>query len=108
MARLLETPPFIGTKHDVVVYKRWGNYYVRAKSTLSGKRVKRSAAFKKTMENAKLLGRASKIASKVYEQMREKHFENFRLLTGIAMNHLKSGLTEEQAIQKMGYRPELS
>jgi|SRR4030095_4300642 hypothetical protein len=105
MARLLETPPFIGTKDGIVIYKRWGKYYVRKKSTLSGKRVKRSAAFKRTMESARLLGRASCIASKVYQQQPDKVFKQFRALTGIAMSHLKTGLTEEEVLKKMRYRP---
>jgi hypothetical protein len=105
MARLSQTPPFLGTKDGLVVYKRWGKYYVRTKSTLSGKRVKRSAAFKGTMESARLLGRASSIASKVYQQKPDKVFKQFRTLTGIAMRHLKTGLTEEEVLKKMRYKP---
>jgi hypothetical protein len=104
MARLLKTPPFVGTKDGIVVYKRGSNYYVRTKSTLSGKRVKKSAAFKNTMASARLLGNASKIASKIYQQLPKKQFKQFRKLTGIAMKNLKAGLTEEETLRKMGFQ----
>ena len=104
MARLLKTPPFVGTKDGIVVYKRWGKYYVRTKSTLKGKTVKNSSAFKKTMESAGLFGKASTIASKIYQQLPKKQFKQFRKLTGIAMKNLKAGLTEEETLKKMGFQ----
>ena len=48
MARLKEVPPHLGTFDGVCVYTRWGNYYIRTKSTLSGKRVKTAPEFKRT------------------------------------------------------------
>jgi hypothetical protein len=103
MARLLPTTPVLGTKDGIVVYKRGSNYYVRTKSTLSGERVKKAAAFKNTMKSARLLGKASKIASKIYQQLPQKRFKQFRKLTGIAMTHLKAGLSEKETLKKMGY-----
>src|SRR4029078_11670848 len=100
MARLDHPLPFVGTKHGLVVYKMRGKYYVRTKSTLSGKRVKKSAAFKKTMEWANLLGTASKIASKIYSQLKEKNHEHYRRLTGKVMKLLKDGLKEDAIILK--------
>ena len=101
MARLLETPPFLGTKGNIVVYKRWGKYYIRRKSTLSGKRVKTSHLFRNTMKSARLLGKASKIASAVYQQLPKKAFKQYRNLTGAAMRHLKAGLSEEEVLKKL-------
>lgn len=101
MARVDQIPPFIGTKDNIVVYKRWGNYYIRTKSTLSGKRVKTSPAFKKTMQWAGLLGKASKIASKVYSQLKQKDHQHYRALTGAAMKLLKEGLNEDEIIFKL-------
>ena len=102
MARLKPTYPAPGTYDHLVVYERWGNYYIRTKSTLSGKRVKTSAEFKNTMAYAKLLGRASKIASKVYNQLPERVFSQFRKLTGMAMDLIRSGLDDDTVFEKLG------
>ena len=101
MARLMETPPFLGTKGNIVVYKRWGRYYIRTKSTLTGKMVKTSASFRNTMKSARLLGKASKIASAVYQQLPNKVVEQYRNLTGAAMKHLKAGLSEDEVVKKL-------
>ncbi len=83
-----------GTHNGLCYYKLNGNYYVRRKSSLSGKRVKSSPAFKGTMEYAGLLGKASAIASAVYHTLpREiKKRELYRAITGTAMCLLKEGL----------------
>ena len=47
MARLKENPWFTGTYENIVVYTRWGQYYIRTKSTLSGQRVKKRSCFQK-------------------------------------------------------------
>lgn len=101
MARLLETPPFLGTKGNIVVYKRWGRYYIRTKSTLTGKRVKTSASFNNTMRSAHLLGKASKIASAVYQQLPDKAFEQYRNLTGATIKYLKAGLSEDEVVKRL-------
>jgi hypothetical protein len=101
MAKLLETPVFPGTEDNIVVYKRWGRYYIRTKSTLTGKRVKTSASFRNTMKSARLLGKASKIASAIYQRLPTKAFEQYRKLTGAAMKHLKAGLSEEEVVKKL-------
>jgi hypothetical protein len=66
------------------------------KSSLSGKRVKTDPAFRKTMQYARLLGKASKIASQVYSTYPKatRQFAEYRSLTGKAMQLLKDGLTE--------------
>lgn len=55
-ARLNENPGFTGTIANIVVYTRWGNHYIRTKSTLTGKRVKKDPVFKNTMAEAGFLG----------------------------------------------------
>jgi hypothetical protein len=101
MARLHSIPPFLGTIDGICVYTRWGKYYMRTKSSLSGERVKKAPEFKKTMENASLLSRASKIASVVYRQLAEKKFSLYRMLTGQAMKMLKAGRDEENVRQDL-------
>jgi hypothetical protein len=88
-------PKFIsGTINGLTYYKLNGRYYVRKKSSLSRKRVRRSPAFQRTMEYAGLLGQASQLASAVYRMLpREKQqVERYRALTGQAMQLLKEGL----------------
>jgi hypothetical protein len=92
-------PKFItGTIGGLTYYKLEGTYYVRKKSTLSRKRVKRSPAFQRTMEYAGLLGQASKLASVAYRMLpREKQkVERYRGMTGKAMQLLKEGLDTEE------------
>jgi hypothetical protein len=101
MARLLLPPPFTGTRENICVYKWKEEYYVRAKSTLSSKRVKTAPEFKRSMENAALLAKASKIASEIYRSRKEKNFHQYRLLTGQAIRRLKSGLEEEEVKRKL-------
>ena len=72
---ILEANPgiinYVGTMHsrNLTFYKMNGQYFVRSKSSLTRKRVKRAACFKKTREFAAKLGRASSIASGVYKQL---------------------------------------
>ena len=85
---------FTGCSGGITFYSMDGKYYQRRKSSLSGKRVKRSAAFKRTMEYAGLLGRASKLAAAVYRNLpkAERQHELYRELTGQAMQLLKQGM----------------
>jgi hypothetical protein len=88
-------PRFItGTINGLTYYKLNGRYYVRKKSSLSRKRVKRSPAFRRTMEYAELLGQASKLASAVYRMLprQKQQVERYRALIGQAMQLLKEGL----------------
>jgi hypothetical protein len=59
------------------------------------------------MEYANLLASASKIASGVYRQMKEKKYPHYRKLTGKAMKLLKAGLTEPDVISKMAPRKKI-
>ncbi|MEJ0104869.1 MAG: hypothetical protein WDO19_20945 [Bacteroidota bacterium] len=55
-----------GTIHGICFYQMDGKHYTRLKSSLSGKRVKTSAAFKNTMMYAAPLAHASTTGSAVY------------------------------------------
>ena len=95
MARLTSIPAFLGTRDGLCIYTRWGNYYIRTRSTLSSERVRNAPEFRKTMENASFMSRASKIASAVYRELADKNFNLYRTLTGQAMKMLKEGRDEE-------------
>lgn len=82
----------------LVFYKMKGEYYVRTKSSLDRKRVKKDPAFRRTMINAGFMGRASKIGSTIYQSL-PAHFKKFwmyRSFTGEALLMLRGGMMEEE------------
>jgi hypothetical protein len=86
-------PPFVGTRDNLTIYLMNGDYIVRSKSSLTGKRVKRDPAFAKTMKYAGWLKQGARIASVVYRQIPadERAYKQYRELTGNAMTLLKEG-----------------
>ncbi|HVI44013.1 MAG TPA: hypothetical protein VM802_04070 [Chitinophaga sp.] len=96
-------PPFIGTVGILCIYEMHGRYYMRVKSALTGKRVKKDPAFRKTMENAGLLGVASKMASGVYRQLpqQQKIHALYRQLTGRAFQLLREGIHNDVIIAEL-------
>ena len=84
-------------------YTLRGKRFVRAKSSLTRKRVKTAKEFRLTMINARLMGKASKIASEIYRALPEKKKEHqyYRLLTGKAMKMLKAGLPDEEVKKRL-------
>jgi hypothetical protein len=66
MARQAGPNFIVGTIDDLVFYKMNGKYYVRKKSSLSKKRVKKDPVFVNTRRNAAAFGEASKKASSFY------------------------------------------
>lgn len=98
MAKVLAPDPVTGTFGGMItIYKMGGRYYVRKKSALTGRRVKRSPVFRRTMENANRLGQASRIASRVYRQLPDgiRVHPLYRRLTGQALTMLQEGSTPE-------------
>jgi hypothetical protein len=87
-----------GCIDDLCFYKMDGEYYVRMKSSLSGKRVKKSLRFKLTMVYAGLLAQASKLASVIYKEYpaEMKGRGVFKKLVGEVMGLLKAGRPEEE------------
>lgn len=75
-----------------------GKGYLRSKSSLTGKRVKNSPEFKKTMELARKLGEASTLASELYKTVPagNKSIRLFRLITGLVITGFKKGNTEAE------------
>jgi hypothetical protein len=90
-----------GTVGGLCFYKMEGKHYVRRKSTLSGKRVKKDPRFKRTMEHAALLAKGSRLASAAYKGLprTKKDISLFRALTGQAIRLLKEGKEEQQALE---------
>lgn len=87
-----------GTIENLCFYEMEGQYYVRMKSSLTGKRVKKDPAFARTMQYAGWLKLAAKAASVFYRTIpkEERCRELYRKLTGKAMSLLKEGVQEEQ------------
>ena len=56
--------PFTGRRGNLQGYRMAGKYYVRIVSSLTAKRVRKDPAFKRTMQYAGLLGKASKVQAK--------------------------------------------
>lgn len=88
----------VGTIGDLTYYKMNGRYYVRLKSTLSGKKIKTSPRFKLTRMYGVFFGKASKIASGVYRSLPREWRQHwmYRDFTGEAMQLLKKGKQEEE------------
>ena len=91
---------FTGTISDLCFYRKGSNYYVRTKSSLTTKRVLKDPPFKKTRENAGVLGKVSAIASKFYRSLdREKRNRKlYQKLTGGVLYQLKTGKNEKEII----------
>ncbi|MBN8686379.1 MAG: hypothetical protein J0M10_05155 [Chitinophagales bacterium] len=87
-----------GTFNNATWYVMNGIGYVRSKSNLTGKRVKKSPTFKKTMELAHKLGDASSLASTLYHTVepKNKSIRLFRLITGMVITGFRKGNTEEE------------
>ena len=92
-------PPFVGTREDITIYrmKADGVYYMRMKSSLTGKRVKKDPAFRGLMRHAGIMAIAAPLASAVYQLLpeAERKVALYRKMTGIAQRMLKEGYSEE-------------
>lgn len=95
-----------GTVGNICFYKLEGQYYVRRKSSLSGKRVKNDPAFRETMRYAALLGKAARIASGIYKTLAagQKREWPYRKLTGQVMQLLRQGTAETTIIELLKER----
>jgi len=86
-----------GTISNLTFYEMGGQYYVRLKSSLSGKRVKTSPAFALTMLYAERLAMCSQTASQLYRSLpkEKQQVVLYRKMTGTAMRLLKAGIPAE-------------
>lgn len=94
---------FRGTANNMTGYVINNNGYLRRKSSLTGKTVKNSPEFEKTMEYARKLGEASRLASELYKTVaaENKNIRLFRLITGQVITGFKKGNTETAVRQEV-------
>lgn len=95
--------PFIicGTMHNLTFYCMEGRNFVRTKSSLTRKRVLRSAEFERTRYYAGLMTKASRIGSRVYKALPEYWRQGwmYRSFTGEALTLLKARKKEDEILQ---------
>jgi len=99
MAKLFSgEPPFVGTYGDVCIYRWQGAYFMRAKSSLTRKRVLKDKEFAGTRKHASDMGLASRIGSMIYKALpagiRGRWI--YRSITGEAASLLYKGMNEEE------------
>jgi hypothetical protein len=78
MARQTGAIQITGTTDELCFYKMWDTYFVRMKSSLTGKRFWRDNAFERSRESSKRFGNGNRLASKLY-QMIEKEKRVYKL-----------------------------
>lgn len=99
MARQIGLLKITGTIGGICFYRRDNLYYARAKSSLTGQRVKCDPAFSKTMAYAHLLGTASKIASERYRRTvpkAERSRRKYRELVSVVLRELKEEMVTKE------------
>lgn len=103
MAKKTLPPYFLGTADCLTFYKRYGQYYVRMKSSLTAERVKKDPCFAATMWQASIMARASRIGSAAYAAIPAfcREYKHYRILTGKANLLLKQGLHEDEIIIRL-------
>jgi hypothetical protein len=91
----------VGTVDDLCFYKMNEKYYVRMKSSLTGKKFWKNKVFEGSRRSALLLGRASKVASAYYKiYPKEKKIKGlFNEITGKVKLWLREGKTEDEISQ---------
>ena len=101
MAKQCGPIPIVGTVGNLTYYKMMGEFYVRMKTSLDRKRIKRDPAFARFRAHGQLFGQASRIASNLYRMLpkEERQHGRFGLLTIEVKNLLAQGYTAEQIVQ---------
>lgn len=91
-------PPFVGTREDLTIYKfkDGEQYYVRQRSSITTKRIKKDRVFAGFRNSSVRMKDASPIASEIYRQMPVKEYVQYREITGKALLLLKAGYTAEE------------
>jgi hypothetical protein len=88
-----------GTIDDLTYYKMEGKYYVRMKSSLTGKKFWKRKAFERSRQSCKRFSEGNKLASKLYRMIREEKrvCKLFCFLKKRAIQLLKDGKTSSEA-----------
>ena len=110
MGRIVSGAPVVGTFGGVTCYMMYGRNYVRAKSSLSRKRVLKDKAFEKTRKCAGNFGIAAKIGAVIYKalpfDMRKERWL-YRAIAGEAASLLYKG-KERQEVQELLWKKYIS
>ncbi|HSC38532.1 MAG TPA: hypothetical protein VLD19_11685 [Chitinophagaceae bacterium] len=101
MARQVGPIYLTRTIDGVIFYKMAGKYYVRMAPCFPD--IRRSPRFAGTMQSARRMGRASKIGAYLYAALRidHKHFGMYRVLVGEAAMLLKTGLEDQEVLERV-------
>lgn len=104
MAKQTGDTVFVGTWDCVTFYEMNGEFYVRMKSSLTGKRVKKDPAYALTRQYAECLAIASPIASVVYRTLPKdsRKRADYQSLTGMAIQLLKAGVAAAEVKDLLG------
>ena len=99
MAKQAGAIKFTGTIDDLCFYRMEGEYYVRRKSSLTGKRYQRDAAFERSRKSASRFAEGNRLASKLYKMIpKEKRlYSVFCFLKRKSILLLKEGKHVEEA-----------
>src|SRR5215217_4238763 len=104
MAKQAGSLLFTGTIDNLTFYIMNGKGYVRQKSCLTGKRVKKDPQFENTRRNATWFGRGAQLASPVYWKLPlQKRNEEGVMgkLTVRASALIRKGLSEEAILKQL-------
>lgn len=90
---------FIGSVDGLCFYKVQDDYFVRLKSSLSGKRFWKDAAFEGSRRSCKRFGEGNRLASKVYQMIEEdkRVYRLYCFLKSRAILLLKEGASVDEA-----------
>ncbi|MFT3823185.1 MAG: hypothetical protein QM731_04660 [Chitinophagaceae bacterium] len=97
-------------------YRLHNKWYIRRRSSLTGRRVKTSKRFEKSRQSAAKLGVASKLAATVYKPLPPawKLYDLYKKLTAVAIQLLHEEADEktiltvlQQQLYNWGYRKEI-
>jgi hypothetical protein len=99
MARQTGAIQITGTTDELCFYKMWDTYFVRMKSSLTGKRFWRDKAFERSRESSKRFGSGNRLASKLYRMIEEEKrvYKLFCFLKSRAILLLKEGNSLDEA-----------
>lgn len=88
-----------GSFGDLTFYKMEGKYYVRTKSSLTGKRFWKAKCFEGSRKSCSRFGEGNKLASKVYGMIEEEKKVNklFAFLRTKAISLIKQGFEVAEA-----------
>lgn len=99
MAKQAGAYRFIGTVDELSFYKMNEEYYVRLKSSLTGKRFWKDRAFEGSRRSCNRFGEGNRLASKLYKMIEEdkRVYPLFCFLKRRAILLLKEGVSVDEA-----------